>query len=155
SIPVAGPTCSGSGPADSGLPIILVSVTPSGGSSFFAQPGANSTVPRHRVDTNSQLIDSFSWKINKHDVKFGFEFRRTSIQQNLDKYFRGRLKFSNLSDFLAGTVSSGLQYSGDTIRHTFKNDYGLYFQDSFRLMPRVTLNYGLRWDYFGVIAERS
>src|SRR4029077_20777751 len=35
----AGARCSGSGPADSGLPIILVSVTPSGGSSFFAQPG--------------------------------------------------------------------------------------------------------------------
>ncbi len=152
---IAGPTCSGSGPADSGLPIILVSVTPSGASSFFAQPGANSTVSRHRVDTNNQLIDSFSWKINKHDLKFGFEFRRTSIQQYLDKYFRGRLKFSSLSDFLTGTLTSGLQYSGDTIRHTFENDYGLYAQDSFHLTSRVTLNYGLRWDYFGVIAEKN
>jgi len=151
--PVAGPTCSGV--ADSGLPIILVSVTPSGGSSFFAQPGANSTDPRHRVDTNNQLIDGFSWKINKHDLKFGFEFRRTSVQQYLNKYFRGRLKFADLSAFLAGTVSSGLQYSGDTTRHTFENDEGLYFQDSFRLTPRLTLNYGLRWDNFGVIAEKN
>jgi hypothetical protein len=154
--PVAGPTCSGSGPADSGLPIILVSVTPSGASSFFAQPGANSADPRHRVDTNNQFIDSFSWKINKHDLKFGFEFRRTSIQQYLDKYFRGRLRFANLSDFLAGNVTKGgLQYSGNTIRHTSENDYGLYFQDSFHLTSRVTLNYGLRWDYFGVIAEKN
>ena len=152
---VAGPTCSGSGPADSGLPIILVSVTPSGGSSFFAQPGANSTDPRHRVDSNVQFIDGFSWKINKHDVKFGFEFRRTSVQQYFDKYFRGRLKFANLSTFLEGTVSSGLQYSGDTIRHTYENDFGLYFQDSFHLTPRLTLNYGLRWDDFGVIAEKD
>ncbi len=152
---VPGPTCSGSGVADSGLPIILVSVTPSGGSSFFAQPGANSTVPRHRVDTNNQLIDSFSWKINKHDLKFGFEFRRTSIQQYFDKYFRGRLKFADLSSFLSGTVKSGLQYSGNTIRHTFANDYGMYFQDSFHITPRVTLNYGLRWDSFGVIAEKN
>jgi hypothetical protein len=150
-----GATCSGSGPADSGLPIILVSVTPSGASSFFAQPGANSTVPRHRVDTNSQLIDGFSWKINKHDLKFGFEFRRTSVQQYLDKYFRGRLRFADLSHFLTGTVKSGLQYSGNTIRHTFENDYGLYFQDSFHLTSRVTLNYGVRWDYFGVIAEKN
>jgi hypothetical protein len=152
---VAGPTCSGSGVADSGLPIILVSVTPSGGSSFFAQPGANSTVPRHRVDTNNQLIDSFSWKINKHDLKFGFEYRRTSIQQYFDKYFRGRLKFADLSSFLSGTVRSGFQYSGNTIRHTFENDYGMYFQDSFHITPRVTLNYGLRWDSFGVIAEKN
>jgi hypothetical protein len=155
----AGPTCSGSGPADSGLPIILVSVTPSGASSFFAQPGANSADPRHRVDSNVQFIDSFSWKINKHDLKFGFEFRRTSIQQYLDKYFRGRLKFANLSAFLSGTDESGvtgsLQYSGNTIRHTRENDFGAYFQDSFHLTSRITLNYGVRWDYFGVIAEKN
>jgi hypothetical protein len=154
-----GSTCSGSGPADSGLPIILVSVTPSGASSFFAQPGANSADPRHRVDSNVQFIDSFSWKMNKHDLKFGFEFRRTSIQQYLDKYFRGRLKFQNLSTFLTGTDESGvtasLQYSGNTIRHTFENDFGAYFQDSFHLTSRLTLNYGLRWDYFGVIAEKN
>jgi len=155
SSPVAGPTCSGSGVADSGLPIILVSVTPSGGSSFFAQPGANSADPRHRVDTNLQFIDGFSWKINKHDLKMGFEFRRTSIQQYLDKYFRGRLRFQDLSNFLAGNVGSGLQYSGNTIRHTHENDFGLYFQDSFHLTTRLTLNYGLRWDYFGVIAEKN
>jgi hypothetical protein len=152
---VAGSTCSGSGVADSGLPIILVSVTPSGGSSFFAQPGANSADPRHRVDTNVQFIDGFSWKMNKHDFKMGFEFRRTSIQQYLDKYFRGRLRFTNLSTFLAGNVSSGLQYSGNTIRHTHENDYGMYFQDSFHLSSRLTLNYGIRWDYFGVIAEKN
>jgi Carboxypeptidase regulatory-like domain/TonB dependent receptor len=150
-----GATCSGSGPADSGLPIILVSVTPSGGSSFFAQPGANSTDPRHRVDSNVQLIDGFSWKIAKHDVKFGFEFRRTSVQQYFDKYFRGRLKFSSLSDFLEGNIHSGLQYSGDTIRHTQENDFGLYVQDSFRVTPRLTVNYGLRWDDFGVISEKN
>jgi hypothetical protein len=152
---VPGATCLGSGPADSGLPIILVSVTPSGGSSFFAQPGANSADPRHRVDTNYQFIDGFSWKINKHDLKLGFEFRRTSINQYLDKYFRGRLKFHDLSDFLAGNVSSGLQYSGNTNRNTYENDEGLYFQDSFRLLPRITLNYGIRWDNFGVIAEKN
>jgi hypothetical protein len=150
-----GPTCSGSGPADSGLPIILVSVTPSGGSSFFAQPGANSADPRHRVDTNYQFIDGFSWKINKHDLKFGFEFRRTSIDQYLDKYFRGRLKFPDLSAFLEGDVSSGLQYSGNTNRNTYENDEGLYFQDSYRVLPRVTLNYGIRWDNFGVITEKN
>src|SRR5438067_5141966 len=63
----------------SGLPIILVSVTPSGGSSFYAQPGSTSGDPRRRVDSNDHFLDNFSWKMNKHDVKFGFEFRRTSI----------------------------------------------------------------------------
>ena len=152
--------CSGSGAHDSGLPIILVSGTPSG-TSFFAQPGATSGDSRGRWDTNNQFIENFSWKVGKHDVKAGFEFRRTSVTQFFNKYFRGRLKFNSgdglgaLTNFLDGNVSSGLQYSGDSRRHTYENGYGLYLQDSFRVTPRVTVNYGLRWDYYGVIAEKN
>ena len=139
--------CSGSGPTDSGLPITLV-----GG---FAQLGATSSVPRHRVDTNHHFIDNFSWKISKHDFKFGFEFRRTSVSQFFDKSFRGKLSFASLSHFLSGTVDGGFQYFGNSVRNTFENNYGMYFQDSYRLTPRLTLNYGLRWDYYGVVAEKK
>jgi hypothetical protein len=143
--------CSGSGPADSGLPIIQIN--------GFAQLGATSSVPRHRVDSNNQIIDGLSWKIGKHDLKFGFEFRRTSVSQFFDKYFRGRLEFLTLDDFLAGNVNTAfgksIQYSGDSTRNTYENSYGFYAQDSFRLTQRITLNYGLRWDYFGVVAEKN
>src|SRR6202049_4001101 len=139
----------------SGLPIILASATPTGATSFFAQLGATSGDPRHRVDTNNQLIDSFSWKINKHDVKFGGEFRRTSIQQIFEKYSRGRCSLPSLSKFLAGTPNQAFNYSGNTLRHTYENGYGLYLQDSYHLTSRLTLNYGLRWDYNGVVAEKD
>jgi hypothetical protein len=149
--------CPGSSPSDSGLPIILAS--------GVAQLGATSSVPRHRVDSNNQVIDSFSWKVGKHELKFGFDFRRTTIQQYFDKYFRGRLKFTGhtsggvtttaLQDFLAGYVDSGFQYFGDSVRHTFENNFGLYVQDSYHVAPRLTLNYGLRWDYFGVVGEKK
>jgi hypothetical protein len=137
--------CNG-GSFDSGLPIILV-----GG---VAQLGATSSVPRHRVDSNNQVIDNFGWKINKHDLKFGVDFHRTSVQQYFDKYFRGRIK-SSLGDFLAGTIDSGFQYFGDSTRHTFENNFGFYFQDSYRVTSRLTFNYGLRWDYFGVVQEKN
>jgi outer membrane receptor protein involved in Fe transport len=146
--------CAGSGVHDSGLPIILVSGTPSG-TSFFAQPGTTSGDPRARVDMNNQLIENLSWKLGRHDLKFGFEYRRTTVQQYFNKYFRGRLKFANLSDFLNGTLSGGLQYSGDSHRNTSENGYGFYAQDSFRITPRLTVNYGLRWDYYGVVAEKK
>ena len=140
------------GPHDSGLPILLVSGTPSG-TSFFAQPGATSGDPRGRTDTNNQLIENFAWTLGKHALKVGFEYRRTSVHQYFNKYFRGRLKFPDLASFLAGEPSGGLEYSGDSIRNTSENGYGLYFQDAFRLTPRLTLNYGLRWDYYGVVKE--
>jgi hypothetical protein len=146
--------CAGAGVHDSGLPIILVSGTPSG-TSFFAQPGSTSGDPRGRTDTNNQLIENFSWKLGKHDLKIGFEYRRTGIDQYFNKYFRGRLKFPDLASFLEGVPSSGLQYSGNSRRNTSENGYGLYVQDSFRITPRVTLNYGLRWDYYGIVKEKN
>jgi len=148
--------CNGSGAFDSGLPIILVH--------GVAQLGSTSSVPRHRVDSNAQALDNFSWKINKHDVKFGFDFHRTSVQQYFDKYFRGRLSFSGggadpsfngIEDFLAGFVDGGFQYFGNSIRHTYENNFGFYVQDSYRLTPHLTFSYGLRWDYFGVMQEKS
>ena len=137
----------GTGVAGQGLPILLVK--------GFAQLGATSGDPRSRVDTNNQLLDNFSWKFNKHDVKFGFEFRRTSVQHSFNKYFRGRLKFASLSDFLTGTVDSGFQYSGYSLRHTSENNYGGYIQDSFRVTPRFTFNFGVRYDYFGEVKEKN
>ncbi len=94
-------------------------------------------------------------------MKIGVDFHRTSVQQYFDKYFRGRLKFngdtlgSALQDFLAGQVDSGFQYFGNSTRHTFENNFGFYVQDSFRATSHLTLNYGLRWDYFGVIGEKN
>lgn len=137
---------------DSGLPIIDVS-SATGGS--FAQLGATSSVPRHRVDSNNQALDNFSWKVGKHDFKFGGSYYRTSVQQYFDKYFRGRLEFSSLADFLSGTVDGGFQYYGDSTRHTFENNFGFYFQDTVQLTPSLTFNYGLRWDYFGVVGEKN
>ena len=146
--------CQGHGQHDSGLPIILVSLTPSG-SGLFSQPGSTSGDPRHRIDSNNQILDNLSWKIGKHDVKAGFEFRRTSIQQYFNKYYRGRLRFASLSDLLTGTLANGLQYSGNSLRHTYENGYGAYVQDSYRLTSHVTVNYGVRWDYYGVVKEKN
>jgi hypothetical protein len=145
----------------SGLPIILMSPSPIGGAgtAFFSQIGATSGDPRRRHDTNNQLIDSFSWKINKHDIKFGGEFHRTAIQQHFDKYSRGRIRFNDLESLLemAPQESSfGLfSYTGDTLRHTSQNGYGFYIQDSFRATHRLTLNYGLRWDYYAPVTEKN
>jgi Carboxypeptidase regulatory-like domain/TonB-dependent Receptor Plug Domain/TonB dependent receptor len=153
-VPITLGTCD-----SSGLPIILLSATPTGGTAFFSQVGATSGDPRHRVDTNNQVIDSLAWKLNKHDLKFGGEFRRTSIEQYLDKYSRGRLRFGTLEDLLQMIPSTSafgtFDYTGNTLRHTYENGFGFYAQDAYHVTPRLVVNYGMRWDYYGVVAERS
>ena len=121
----------------------------------IANVGATLSVPRARVDSNFHIIDNFSWKLDRHDLKFGYEFRRTTVDQFFDAGYRGRLDFASLEDFLSGTLSGGRAARGNSNRNTLQNSHATYLQDTFRWSPQLTLNLGLRWDYFGVIEERD
>ena len=122
----------------------------------FSQIGATDSLARNRVDANWHFVDNYSWKSGKHDVKFGYEFRRTTIMQIFDHDYRGTLGFTSLTSFLEGNNDNGgSQIQGDSERHTYQNSHGLFIQDNFRLTPRLTLNYGMRWDYFGVTGGKS
>jgi outer membrane receptor protein involved in Fe transport len=138
----------GTGRANMGLPVIDVG--------DFSQLGASHSDPRDRVDTNWHFIDNYSWTLRKHDLKFGYEFRRTSISQFLGISFRGELDFNDLSDFLAGNVTDGgSQTAGNATRNSAQNSHGLYIQDSFHLSSRFTVNAGVRWDYMGIYHEKN
>ena len=117
--------------------------------------GAGPSDSRGRVDTNYQLFGNVSYVKGRHSFKMGYEWRRTFINSFIDGGHRGSLTFNSLQDFLAGTVDGGSSAAGYSTRYTYQNDSGAYFQDSWRLSNRITLNYGLRWDYFGVVGENN
>jgi outer membrane receptor protein involved in Fe transport len=136
----------------------------------FSQIGATSSIPRNRVDSNWHFVDDYSWKKGKHDLKFGYEFRRTTIMQVINHNFRGTLDFDSIPDpvnpttapalpsleaFLEGIPDGGSQVTGNSRRHTFQNSHSLFVQDSYRFTSRLTFNLGVRWDYFGVTGEKN
>ncbi len=134
-------------PQDFGLPQISFSDGTSG-------LGGNNSLPRHRFDTNWQYFTNFGYTTGKHNYKVGYEWRRTTVDQFYDLGYRGRLKFNTFDDFLNGDITNGgSQFAGDSARVTHQNNHGFYAQDSFRWTRKLTLNYGVRWDYFGVIKE--
>lgn len=134
-------------PQDFGLPQISFSDGTSG-------LGGNNSLPRHRFDTNWQYFTNVGYNNGKHNYKFGYEWRRTTVNQFYDLGYRGRLKFNTFDDFLNGDITNGgSQFAGNSQRNTHQNNHGFYAQDSFRITRKLTLNYGLRWDYFGVIYE--
>jgi hypothetical protein len=135
---------------DTGLPLILVS-----GETAL---GANASLPRGRVDTNWQYVTNASYVLGRNNLKWGYEFRRTFVNGFFDNGYRGRLLFPDLASFLAGTPSGSLttgnhEAQGDSRRGTFQNNHAFYLQDSIKLTPKLTINAGLRWDYYGVIGE--
>jgi Carboxypeptidase regulatory-like domain/TonB dependent receptor len=147
------PSSGNASPYNFGLPKISIS--------GLAPIGADNGDPRQRVDTNWHYIDNISWKHGKHDIRFGYEFRRTSISQMFNRGFRGTLNFSTqatgvtgLQEFLAGTPTGGSQRQGDTNRNTVENSHAGYIQDSYRWNKNVTLNFGVRYDYFGIMQEK-
>jgi outer membrane receptor protein involved in Fe transport len=139
-------TANNNNPYNFGMPVISVSGLP--------QIGSDKGDPRQRVDSNWHYIDNISWKTGKHDIKFGYEFRRTTVSQILNRSFRGKLEFDNLADFLAGIPDGGTQATGDTNRNTFENSNAFYVQDSYRVARTFTVNLGLRYDYFGIVQEK-
>jgi hypothetical protein len=134
---------------DFGLPQIAFSDGTSG-------LGGSGSFPRQRYDSNWQYFTNFSYTRGKHNIKFGYEYRRSTINQIYDLGFRGKLKFATFDDFLAGNITNGgSQFGGDSHRITHENNHGFYVQDNYRITRNVTLNLGLRWDYFGVIYAQN
>ena len=133
---------------DFGLPTISIS----GGYSPIGTTGSDA---RGRIDTNYQLFGNVSLNKGRHSYKAGYEWRRTFINSFIDSGHRGKLSFNSLDDFLAGNIHSGGSATGLGTRYTYQNNSGAYMQDSWRLSNRITLNYGIRWDYFGVVGAKD
>jgi hypothetical protein len=139
---------------DFGLPTIRVA-TGVPGVNFAFLGAAPFSGPKGRTGNNVQAIDGFSWKAGSHDWKFGYEFRRTTVDSFFDIQYRGIIGFDDLTAFLAGAVGGGRIVSGNTDRETDQNAHALYIQDSWRVRRDLTFGLGLRWDYFGVIGEKK
>jgi hypothetical protein len=132
---------------DLGLPTIDVG--------SYSPVGATSSDARGRIDTNYQLFGNVSLVEGRHSFKAGVEWRRTFINSFINSGHRGKLVFDSLSDFLSGTIDGGSSAAGDGKRYSYQNSGGAYLLDSWRASKKITVNYGIRWDYFGVIGAEN
>src|ERR1700683_4608436 len=98
-----------------------------------------------------QWLDNFSKVVGTHTIKVGGEFHLDQVNVNPNAQFNGSFLFFgtetglDFADFLLGVPS---QYNQSQLQPFYgRNKYvGLYAQDSWRIRPNLTLNYGLRWD---------
>lgn len=157
-----------------GYPFIdLVSGYLAGGSTFK---------PFRELDSNFEALDNFSLSgIGNHDFKFGGDFRKLNSHPDFSLFPTGfqfyGFPFSNITgdptfgffdpnsfwgnggsdiaDLLLGApldVDIGLQL---TKPHTQSWELSFYGQDTYRVTPRLTLSYGIRYEYQNPYLEAS
>ncbi len=116
--------------------------------------GGNFTVNANNGPTKLNIYafnDDLSIIKGDHQIALGVvasSFSVHSSSANNTEYqptFNGRILGLGLADFLMGKVSSWR--TGNTIEQmTHTNNLNLYFADTWKLSPRVTMNYGIRWE---------
>ena len=98
-----------------------------------------------------EASDTYSRIMGKHGFKFGGEVHSSQINTHPDVVFNGSFGFNgsetgvDFVDFLLGVTSSYTQGQASSFYN--RNIYMAAFaQDSWKLSPKLTLNYGARWD---------
>ena len=113
--------------------------------------------PNRLTENIYQVIDNFSKVVGTHTLKFGGQYHFNQLEENLSNVANGNFFFgssftgqssetgSDFVDFLVGAPSQYVQ--GQSYPSYGRNYYfGLYGQDSWRIKPNLTFNYGLRYD---------
>ncbi len=101
----------------------------------------------HNVQRQLNFVDNLSWHAGNHMLKIGFDYRRLTPQVNQSSYGQ-EADFGSVDDLLAGNPTDGVQISSHfaPVDLTYSN-YSAFAQDTWKTTTRLTLTYGLRWDY--------
>jgi len=103
--------------------------------------------------------DMMTWTKGSHTFKFGGEYKRQKLDAPyFDVFPNGELFYLGFTgnvfeDFLSGLTGLSVIGSGTNSIHNRANDFSAFFQDDWKILRRLTLNLGLRYDYFGPTTE--
>ncbi len=98
------------------------------------------------------LQDTVSIVSGKHRIRVGGEFRYSTVKFFFNSFSRGQVIFSSFNNFLTGTGTSIIG-SGVFDRSFKVKDFSTFVQDDYKLSDRLTLNVGLRYDFYGLPVE--
>lgn len=126
----------------------------------------------HLYENVYQYLDTVSWIKGGHSIKFGGEYDHIREDRNQARSGGGSLSFApdyttsyvgqpsvnpenGVPDMLLGlSTSLDTQYSFDAVRDRGYR-FGAFFQDDWRVLPKLTLNLGLRWDFVSPYHEEQ
>jgi Carboxypeptidase regulatory-like domain len=140
-------------PADFGVPPVYAS------SVTYGNPGGIAGYPLSTRPTQTYDVSAHvTWLKGAHAFKFGgnYQYASTFSLRNRARPVLTSVQgsFETLIDqLLTGRLDEVSRSFGDTSRHLYQPSMGLFFQDEWKVTPRVTVSYGLRWDLNGALGD--
>jgi hypothetical protein len=153
---------------------------PAFGINGLATLGSNAFLPSDEVTSTFQLTDDVTKILGKHTFKMGFEWQHVKFSTLQPPWSRGEFDYNGdytevpgvdsgntgRADFLLtptlSTVPGGVNYVGGSsqvylsnisLTDNGKNYYGGYINDDWKITHKLTLNLGVRYDFFGLVFE--
>ena len=146
------------------------------GSPFISITGFDTiglTPDSGRQDITGHFTDALSYIRGKHQMRFGGEIRQARIDSFYTTGARGAFFFTgaegpwsallnasnydtnivSLADFLSGDVYQSTIVRGNQERNITMNSFAFFGQDTWQISQKLTLNYGLRYDYEGPLHD--
>jgi hypothetical protein len=143
--------------------------------------GSSQFMPSIEYSNTLQFTDNLTKHAGRHSLKVGYEFQRLRFSILQPPNGRGVWTFGGVytevpettggntglaqmlltpvpatvpgaNDFVGG--ADDVQASNIANTDQKRNYHGAYFQDDFQVTPKLTVNLGLRWEYFGQLIER-
>jgi trimeric autotransporter adhesin len=150
-------------PFDWGLP----------GISMTSFTGLSSPIPSRVLNQTYTITDQIFWNRGKHNWRFGGDYRRILQGLRSARNAEGTFIFTgfatseylpgsttavantgnDFADFLLGRPAQTTLQSGTNAYEFRANSYDAYAQDDWRILPSLSLNLGLRYEYIGPYTE--
>lgn len=108
-----------------------------------------------------QIADTLSWTVNRHSIKMGFDVSNTQDYLNILRNRNGSYFYGTFTDFaydfarvqnpngrpIGYNWQSFTQTIGSPVLDFTTRDWAAFVQDQYRVTDKLTLNFGVRWDY--------
>jgi hypothetical protein len=103
--------------------------------------------------TSYSIIDNLVFNLGRHTLKFGGEVRRAHVNVADPAFDAISITYASRNDLLANKIDRVAVTGGNDVLGTRKWYYYAYVQDDFKVNSELTLNLGLRYEYYGVNRE--
>lgn len=133
----------------------------------YTGDGASRSLPIFRRENTFHYVDNVTFTKGLHTLKFGGDIRRRQITEWQTNRGNGRFNFSTGFTAQPGVGGTGHSIASELLGYPtlIEQDFvlawtgqrgiesGLYFADDYRISRKLTLNLGLRWEYFSPYSE--